>query len=81
MTAALRMQLAEEAHNALAERFEQTDDAETRLRYQMVLWATEGYTVSQIAPLARRALEGCPIGGGRVGRRRCRSPGRPSWIG
>jgi len=57
MTAALRIQLAEEAHNALAERFEQTDDAETRLRYQMVLWATEGYTVSQIAPLARRSVD------------------------
>ena len=57
MTAALRIQLTEEAHSALAERFEQADDAETRLRYQMVLLAADGYTAPQIAPLVRRSVD------------------------
>ena len=39
----------------VARRFETTRDAETRLRYQMVLLAADGRTAPQIAPLVRRS--------------------------
>jgi indole-3-glycerol phosphate synthase len=37
--------------------FERTDDAETRLRYQMVLLAQQGKTAREIAPLTLRSHE------------------------
>jgi transposase len=55
MPAAVRIEATDEQHAALEERFEQTCDAETRLRYQMVLLASTGYTAPQIAPLVRRS--------------------------
>jgi putative transposase len=55
MAAALRVQVDDEARRVLGERFEQTRDAETRLRYQMVLLAVDGRTAPQIAPLVRRS--------------------------
>jgi len=54
MPAALRLSVSEDAHAALVRGFETTRDAETRLRYQMVLLAAEGQTVPQIAPVVRR---------------------------
>jgi len=54
MTAALRVPLDDAAWQVLAERFEQTRDADTRLRYQMVLLAADDHTAPQIAPLVRR---------------------------
>jgi transposase len=39
----------------VAKCFETTPDAETRLRYQMVLLAADRYTAPQIAPLVRRS--------------------------
>jgi transposase len=39
----------------LTRRFNQTANAETRLRYQMVLLAHQGYAVSQISPIVLRS--------------------------
>lgn len=55
MTVPLRVSLDDAARCTLAERFEQTRDAETRLRYQMVLLAAEGRTAPTVAPLVRRS--------------------------
>jgi transposase len=55
MTAALRLTLDEPMQRIVAERFEQTHHAETRLRYQMVLLAADGRTATQVAPLVRRS--------------------------
>lgn len=55
MPAAVRIEMTNEQQAVLEERFEQTRDAETRLRYQMVLLASDGYTAPQIAPLVRRS--------------------------
>ena len=55
MPAAIRILLDAAAQRELAERFEATRDADTRLRYQMVLLAADGYTAPQIAPLVRRS--------------------------
>src|SRR6266508_1998109 len=55
MARPLRIVLDERARRAVAERFEQTRDAETRLRYQMVLLAADGRSSTQIAPLVRRS--------------------------
>lgn len=55
MTAAIRVHLDDEARRVVAERFEQTHDAETRLRYQMVLLAADDRTAAQVAPLVRRS--------------------------
>jgi transposase len=41
----------------LEQRFEATRDAETRLRYQMVLLAAAGQTAPQIAPIVRRSVD------------------------
>jgi transposase len=57
MPAAVRIEITDEQQAALEQRFEQTRDAETRLRYQMVLLASEGYTAPQIAPLVRRSAD------------------------
>lgn len=55
MPAAIRISLDAAAQRELAERFEATHDADTRLRYQMVLLAADGYTAPQIAPIVRRS--------------------------
>jgi|SRR5579859_236590 len=56
MPAAVRIQVTEGERAALEEQFEQTCDAETRLRAQMVWLAVDGYTAPQIAPLVRRSV-------------------------
>jgi transposase len=55
MPAALRPQLTDDERAEVAQCFESTRDAETRLRYQMVLLAADGYTAPQIAPMVRRS--------------------------
>jgi transposase len=55
MPAPLRVTLPERARTALVARFNATRDAETRLRYQMVLLAADGRTTTQIAPLVQRS--------------------------
>src|SRR5919199_6812077 len=55
MPAALRLHLTNDEHAAVARRFEATREAETRLRYQMVLLAADGRTAPQIAPMVRRS--------------------------
>ena len=55
MPAPVRVTLTEAARADLLGRFNGTRDAETRLRYQMVLLAGDGRTAPQIAPLVQRA--------------------------
>jgi len=55
MPAALRLHLTDDARAEVAQCFETTRDAETRLRYQMVLLAADGRTAPQIAPVVRRS--------------------------
>ncbi len=55
MPAPIRLTLDPTAYRDLADRFEATRDANSRLRYQMVLLAADGYTAPQIAPLVRRS--------------------------
>jgi transposase len=57
MPAALRLQVSEEEHARLARQYEETDQAEARTRYQMVLLAVEGQSAPQIAPLVRRSVD------------------------
>ncbi len=92
MPAPLRIELDVAARQELEDRFEQTRDAETRLRYQMVLLAADGRTAGQVAPLVRRSratvervlgryLKEGPAGvpqRRRPGRRPGRRPDRPS---
>jgi transposase len=46
--------LTEDARTEVVGRFNATRDAETRLRYQMVLLASDGRTAPEIAPLVQR---------------------------
>jgi transposase len=55
MPAPLRVPLTEAARAEVVVRFNATRDAETRLRYQMVLLAADGRTTTQIAPLVQRS--------------------------
>jgi len=55
MPAPFRVTLTEAARTALVGRFNAARDAETRLRYQMVLLAADGRTTTQIAPLVQRS--------------------------
>jgi transposase len=55
MTAPIRLRLDAAARAELARRFDATDDAETRTRYQMVLLAADGRAVAEIAPVVRRS--------------------------
>jgi transposase len=57
MPAAVRITMTDEERAAVEQRFEGTRDAETRLRYQMVLLAADGVTAPQIAPLVRRSVD------------------------
>ena len=55
MTAPVRITWGAAAQVEVARRFEATREAETRLRYQMVLLAGEGRTAAQVARLVRRS--------------------------
>jgi transposase len=90
MTAAIPVTLTDDARQELAARFKQTRDAETRLRYQMVLLAADGRTAPQIAPLVRRSVATVErvlaryLAEGPTGVPRRRHPGRaspapPAW--
>jgi transposase len=55
MPAPLRVDTSPAARESVRAAFEAARDAETRLRYQMVLLAGDGLTAPQIAPLVRRS--------------------------
>jgi transposase len=55
MPAPLCLRLDEAAHAELAGRFEATDHAETRTRYQMLLLLAEGRTPAEVGRLVRRS--------------------------
>ena len=55
MPAALRLHLTDDERAEVAQCFETTREAETRLRYQMVLLAADGHSAPQIAPVVRRS--------------------------
>src|SRR5262249_21279312 len=55
MPAPLRVALSPAARAQVRAAFDATRDAETRLRYQMVLLAADGRTAPQIAPLVQRS--------------------------
>ena len=55
MPAPLRIALSPAARAAVRAAFDTTRDAETRLRYQMVLLAADGRTAPQVAPLVQRS--------------------------
>jgi len=57
MPATIRICPTDAERAGLEERFEATRDAETRLRYQMVLLAAAGRAASQIAPIVRRSVD------------------------
>jgi transposase len=57
MPAPIRLELDEVARAEVARRFDATDDAETRTRYQMVLLAAAGRGVAEIALLVRRSRD------------------------
>lgn len=57
MTAPIRLTLDGVARSEVERRFEATDDAEARTRYQMVLLAGDGRTVAEIAPVVRRSVD------------------------
>jgi transposase len=57
MPAPIRLELDEVARAEVARRFDATDDAETRTRYQMVLLAADGRGAAEIAPLVRRSVD------------------------
>ena len=55
MSAPLRIDLSPADRKALRVAFDTTRDADTRLRYQMVLLAGDGRTAPEIAPLVQRS--------------------------
>jgi transposase len=55
MPAPVRIELTATARAELVARFNTTRDADTRLRYQMVLLAADGRSAPQIAPLVQRS--------------------------
>lgn len=57
MPATIRISLDDDQRTELARRFEETHDAEARLRFQMVLLAADGRTAPQIAPIVRRSTD------------------------
>lgn len=56
MAARLRVVMDPAAHVELVACFNASHDAETRLRYQMVLLAADGRTAPQVAPLVQRSV-------------------------
>jgi transposase len=57
MPATIRLPVSEEEQTRLARYYDETDQAETRTRAQMVLLAVTGQTAPQIAPLVRRSVD------------------------
>ncbi len=57
MAAPIRVHVTEEERAEVARRYEATDDAETRTRYQMVLLAADGQTAPRIAEVVRRSRD------------------------
>jgi len=57
MAAPIRGHVTEEERAEVARRYEATDDAETRTRYQMVLLAADGQTAPRIAQVVRRSRD------------------------
>jgi transposase len=57
MPATIRLPVSEEEQARLARYYDETDQAETRTRAQMVLLAAAGRTAPQIAPLVRRSVD------------------------
>jgi transposase len=55
MSAPLRIDVSPADREALRVAFDSTRDADTRLRYQMVLLAAEGRTAPEIAPIVQRS--------------------------
>jgi transposase len=55
MPAPVRIELTPQRRAEVEAAFEMTQDAETRLRYQMVLLAVDGWTAPHIAPIVRRS--------------------------
>jgi transposase len=55
MPAPLRIEWSPTEREAVRGAFDTTRDADTRLRYQMVLLAGDGHTVPEIAPLVQRS--------------------------
>ncbi len=55
MSAPLRITLSPADREAVRVAFEATRDAETRLRYRMVLLAADGRTAPQIVPIVQRS--------------------------
>jgi|SRR5215208_72716 transposase len=92
MPAPIRLRLDEAARAELARRFAAAGDAETRMRYQMVLLAADGRPVAEIAPIVRRSVDTVQRvlrryqAGGPAGVPRRRPPGQaprvpPAWRG
>lgn len=57
MAAPIRLYLSEEERADVARRYEATDDAETRTRYQMVLLAADRQAAPRIARVVRRSRD------------------------
>jgi transposase len=57
MPATIRLSVSQEEQTRLARYYDETDQAETRTRAQMVLLAAAGQTAPQIAPLVRRSVD------------------------
>ncbi len=55
MSAPLRIEVSPADRAAVRVAFDTTGDADTRLRYQMVLLAAEGWTAPQIASIVQRS--------------------------
>jgi transposase len=86
MPAALRIQSSEAAREEVARCYEETTDAETRTRFQMVLLAMAGQTAPVIAPVVRRSVDTVERvlhryqAAGVAGVPHRRRPGRPSPV-
>jgi transposase len=57
MPATIRLPVSQEEQARLARYYDETEQAETRTRAQMVLLAAAGQTAPQIAPLVRRSVD------------------------
>jgi transposase len=57
MPAPILLELDAVARAEVARRFDATGEAETRLRYQMVLLAADGRAAAEIAPIVRRSVD------------------------
>jgi len=86
MPAPIRLTVDAAARAELERRFDATDDAETRTRYQMVLLAADGWAAAAIAPRVRRSADTVQRvlrryqRGGPAGVPRRPSPGQPPRV-